>query len=507
MLTKTHSNFSSFKAYPPRVVRTLNEALNEISRPCGRFATPFSIEEKMASFITRHIQSLDTMSGQKVLIGDGVPLNWAYLAEHLHKKGVATSPRFSFPRQANDRPKIFNAQIQLSQDTLLSDGRVSGNSGFGAAFEIEEALSKTIGETLERYFLSVYKRENLKISSYSKLSKSWHDVLDIHQLNGFLPWQKEMFPQFCSDDESPLHWIKGEEFITGKKTWLPAQLVFWNYQHGSEKMLHRITTSGCAGHFSKDEAVLAGLLENIQRDGFFIYWLNHISPHVLDVSESNDPDIQSLLEYLKRYRLQPIFLDTTTDVGIPSLVCALIDSTSETPVVSIGSGCGFDLKSIVQQSILEALLINEYAAQEEAYHISEDYKPFTDANLGRKKRLTAWKGQKMLERFSFFTAGPPRSIADFMGTHSQIEPHERLPFVLEKLRNLGNGYEVYVYEVRDPILKQLGYHVVRTIVPQLFPLYLWEHAAPLDSKRLREVPRKLGYEIPGQMNPWPHPFP
>ena len=114
----------------------------------------------------------------------------------------------------------------------------------------------------------------------------------------------------------------------------------------------------------------------------------------------------------------------------------------------------------------------------------------------------------MLERFNFFVSGEKQSVDDFLGEAGGVSStKQRLDYTHDRLRSLGKGYETYLYEIEHPVLKNIGYHVVRVIVPQLIPLHLIEHSATLDSKRLREVPEKLGYRAATTYNPWPHPFP
>lgn len=502
----THSAYTPFPSYS---VRTRAEALEEIARPCGEFKSPLSTEEKMRSFIFEKIAHLDILPGEHTLIANGTPLNWQCLLQYLQQNGILVRPDFIFNRQAHDRPKLFNAQLALQQDVDLSDGKLSADAAFGASLSKEEALSKTVGEALERFFLSKYKRDDLKHASYRQIKRSRKHTLDINTLNGFLPWQKELRTQLSCTEDSELYWVVGEEYPSGKKIYLPAQLVFWNYKHDEEKMLARITTSGCAGHFTKEQAVLAGLLENIQRDGFLVYWLNNLAPRVLDISTVHDPEVDAFMEYLKRYRMEVIFLNTTTDIGVPTVTCVAIDRASEGgPIISLGAAAGFDIPNLLIHSAIEAVIVNAYAANNDTCELKKDYLPFRDASITRRERLTMWKGPEMEKRIRPFLSGEKQSVQEFIGTANEVKkPKEQLEYVMRRFEKLGRGYEVYVYEVRSPILKALGYHVVRTIVPQLLPLYLLEHTAPLDSRRLREVPEKLGYKAASEPNPWPHPFP
>lgn len=510
---RAHAAPNAYAPFPWFVMRSREEAEEEMRRPCGRFKSPDLLEESLKFFVAEHMRRTDPLGEEQLFMASGVPLNWQRLLAYLHEKTIIEEPRFFYERIPNDRPKIPNFSLTLSDTTGRTDGRAEAGAGFGSSLSPEDALSKTVGEALERYFLSIYRRETMRYGSFASLRG--RNALDITQLNGFLPFQKRAFPGLGCNAEASLHWVTGEEFPSRKKALLPAQLVFWNYSRdiskdaNKEGVLAQSTTSGCAGHFSKEEAVLSGLLELIQRDGFLIFWLNRISPPLLDVSFLDEPELAELIEYVKRYRLEMKFVNTTSDINVPSVTCIVIDNASpDGPIISLGSSTGFDIKELFLHSAMEALAVSNYADSLPTYVLPEKYVPFIDKALGRAQRLSTWKGPRMAERFAFFISGKkqdPRELAKIAGEKKTTS--EQLAYVLGEFEKLGKGYETYVYEAKDEALGALGYHVVRTIVPQLVPLYLGEHAATLDSKRLREVPAKLGYKAASEMNPWPHPFP
>ena len=511
----TQTTWSIYEPFPWLVMRSREEAVEELGRSCGRFKSPDELEDRLRLFVAERMRGNDPLGEGQLFAGSGVPLNWRGLAAYLHEHGVVEKPNFFYESTRNDRPKIPNFGLTLNKTARKTDGRSEVGAAFGANLSAEDALSKTIGETLERYFLSIYERAAMQYGSFASLSSRGRSVLDITRLNTFLPFQKKAFPEFVSNVDTPFYWVMGEQYPRGKRALLPAQLVFWNYRHDAspegkkEAVLARPTTSACAGHFSKEEAVLAGLLEHIQRDGFLIFWLNHISPPLLNVPLLNDPDVTGLVEYAKRYRLEMKFVNTTSDIRVPSVTCVVTDAASpEGPVISLGSATGFDVKDLFLHSALEALAVNNYADAHPTYIFPETYTPFLDERIGREQRLTAWKGPRMAERFAFFVSGKlqdPREL--FALSEGRQSPSEQLKHVEHEFERLGEGYEIFVYEVRDAVLDALGYHVVRTLVPQLMALHLNEYAATLDSKRVREVPEKLGYKPSSQMNPWPHPFP
>ncbi len=492
------------------ILRTREQAEHELKTPCGRFTMPKSPEEKLTAFITQHVRALDPLSQGQLFVGSAIPLNWQRLLKYLHDAGIIRDAAFHYPYTTSDRPKLLNLGLFLNKTSRPTDGHTRGYGAYGTGDTLDEAMSKTVGEALERYFFSMYKRDTFRKSSYSALARSKTFALDISTLNGFLPFQKEKFAQCAVDGDTELSWVEARSYPSGRKILVPAQLVYWNFQHEDsagalvEHMLARSTTSGCAGHFTREEAVLSGLLELIERDGFLIHWLNRIAPPLLDVSTIDDLQVVDLLAYLKRYRFDVHFLNTTTDIGVPSITCVLTDiSSPDSPSISVGASAGFDLPKMLIHSATEALLVSTYASLQPAYSLKEPYEPFVDTSIDRTKRLTMWHGKNMQDAFSFFLSGK-KQLASEMIVDIPADP---LAYVLTQLARMGEGYEVIVCDAQDPVLTNLGYHVVRAIVPQLVPLYLMEHTALLDSRRLREVPAKLGHVAATAYNPLPHPFP
>jgi ribosomal protein S12 methylthiotransferase accessory factor len=399
--------------------------------------------------------------------------------------------------------------------TTLRSRRAAGDlayeaysSGFAHTLNLEEALSKTVGETLERYFMSQPNASELTFASYAHLRDSGNAALDITALPGFLPWQKERHPKLGCDEHSMLSWVRGTRYADGQSVLLPAQSVFWTYRtQPDENILVKSTTSGCAGYFDRTNAIHAALLEAIQRDGFLVYWLNSLSPHIVDTSHLSDERTRDFIAKVRASGLECLFLDVTTDIRVPTCVCVLRGRVNGEVCVSIGAAAGFTEASTLLASVLEAVTVYNFSARNTRYVLPENYTPFTSGEIGRDERIFAWKSDEMMARFDFFTSGKKRQLSEFLRPGLPSSSAEQLHFILHALESLGPGYEPYIYDAQDPLLSQLGFFVVRAVVPALAPLYLREYAATLDCKRLREVPRKLGYEPAQHYNPWPHPFP
>jgi ribosomal protein S12 methylthiotransferase accessory factor YcaO len=135
------------------------------------------------------------------------------------------------------------------------------------------------------------------------------------------------------------------------------------------------------------------------------------------------------------------------------------------------------------------------------------YVPFIRTDINRSERIALWHGKEMLNKLQFFISGKTCTFAAFSEKFiSYASPKEELEALSTRLKEMGEGYEVYAYELKSETLETLGYHVVKVIIPKLVSLHLSEHEAGLNASRLATVPVKLGYTS-SKLNPLPHPFP
>ena len=209
-------------------VRLESEVLDEMRRPCSRFKPPLSWEER----VDVRVAQLGAKMGSRkdaLLFTDGVPSNWSRLVKYLHAQGVTDSTRFLFPSIRNDAPKTFSVRLSPRSDTADTDGRVVNRHGFGSTSSSEESMSRAVGELLERYSLSVYRRDGLYAASFDE-ARAKHNALDIYALNDFLPWQKERFPTFVRDAKRSVTWVAGRELLSGARALIPPPPRDWDFK-------------------------------------------------------------------------------------------------------------------------------------------------------------------------------------------------------------------------------------------------------------------------------------
>ena len=499
-------------------IYTLLDYVEQFTKPCGRFLSPLSWRERLKLRLAKEVSRFPFFTHIEIISNYSLPGNWHILLTYLYQKKIIAAPSFSSSWRRNDSPVYPSFKLIGAFDPTRSDGNPVTILGQGIDFSPEVARLKAVGELIERYMLTQYRQKDLTVATYDEMKKKGANPLGIDQLNGYLPEQHSRYNDFKERTEySRYAWSPAENLTTGKKAAIPTQLIYWNYNLYSsqsfEPRLQHNTTSGSAGHCTVEEATISALHELIERDAFCVYWLNTLSPKQLLINpeELVDHNLRELIIRTKKMGVEIYFLDTTSDIAVPCCVCVTIDKRGGKPIISLGASSGYDIEDNLLSALFESLSVNQYTASQKEYVLPHDYQTFGQNNgpISREHRLALWQSTEMFEQFRFFIEGEtvPLRTSRFAQLAQTFEtPGEELASLLALFEAKGVGYEVYRYEVRHEVLETLGYHVVRVVVPKLFPIYLVEHFATLDSDRLRAAPALLGHTTSTE-NPWPHPFP
>ncbi|RJQ34367.1 hypothetical protein C4568_02700 [Candidatus Parcubacteria bacterium] len=514
---KTNTDDTTF--FLPRIARLL-ESTNEPvagNNYVGRYKLPVSMHDRLLDQLKKRIFELvgqNTADSSVVLATPSYPIppGWRKITEYLHRAGILQHPRFTFDRIFNDEPKIYALRLWAAPSPT-DGGTMISNGGYsrGVSHDFEEAMSKVIGEVLERYPQTLYRNKDLIRASVASMRKKKAVFLDPFIADHWSPWQKKRFPSRNFDENSIFSFVKGKSLMRKGNAYIPAQMAYLNYRFAeNEPMLRHPNSNGAGGMFSYEEAILSGLYELIQRDAFLTKWLAGITPRRIDLSTLKNPDTQRLLKDFARYHLDVHVVETTSDLDVPAFVAVVIDNSGVGPAVTLGGGCGFDQEKAILRALTESIGVRNWLRLRRKDHPGDllpsvkGREAFTE-DWGSNKRLLLWYGTENINEINFFLGGVHTPI-DYSKDRLFKMPDEELAYLIDLFRSRGDEYEIFVYEAQHEALNVLGYHSVKVCVPALLPLYLMETYAPLGSKRLADAQKEAGKEgIPA--TPYPHPFP
>lgn len=492
-------------------------SLSSIFDSFSNFSNRFIGQEKTAflenKIFSRFYSWMESISGKNALSvtkdEDVLLYNFYGIIHLLEKEGIINSFSLNSVRY-NDAPWFYRAKLIGKEQEKGADGIPVKKMGSSFGKSPETAVSKAIGEFLERWSLATYSVKDLIPGSLQSLKKKGRPVLDMNMLFGFSEEQIAANPRYKWDENSEFMFCEGTKYSTDKKFLLPAQLVFWNYkQEKNEPILRESNTNGNGGMFSKEGAILSGLCEIVERDAFLIYWLNKISPPRIKIETVPNKGFQLIIKESERYGFKIHLLNTTADTGIPSFIVVIEDLKNGFPYFSMGGSCGFNVVAAIRQALTEAWAIY-YAtrADPSRYHLPQSYHPFY-TKLGQDERIRLWGNPGMKEEMGFFLNGEEYDFAKIESSNRRefSSPNDELEYAVDKIERLGEGYDVYYYLSSQDVFKKVGYFSAKVIVPQMLNLYLNEVFIPLGAQRLKSVPRNIGLPSILSPNPLPHPFP
>ena len=383
----------------------------------------------------------------------------------------------------------FNDEPRFCQFTAFFDDQ-EDNHGSGMDFDVKTAKIKALGEAIERYCLSSFDKNDFLHTSYSKLDKAisplrFINYLDVDKMNSE---NKEKL------ENMDLNWSLMKDCFSGKDTYLPSQLIYVPY-HAKELHLRAPISSGAACASSKDIAIYKGICELIERDAFIIYYCNKLSPKKIEVDKIADSEITSLVDKFRDYFLQINLFVLDTDLDIPTVLCVLTDDSGVGPAVSIGTKTDYDIFTAIKGALLEA----QHSRQWIRYlKITTGKKISAPSEIIEiEDRGLFWYDKKMVKELDFIMN--TKLVAD-LSTYSV--PKNTLKQLLRTLKE--KNYLVYTKNLTTPEIKELGFCVYKTIVPDLQPIYLFEDSKYVFGKRLSNIPVYLNQKP--IVNKTPHPF-
>jgi len=437
---------------------------------------------------------------------------WHRVLHRLVHHGLARSLNLSLP--LDEGIPLYYFDIGSPFLTHATDGVQPELPRYSRGFseDYDHALAKVVGECLERAPLCYFRMADMVRGSARAMRASGERILEPRDLSIFSERQRELRPETRFDDDSIFHWTRCTSLHTPRpeEAWVPAQAVYWNYPLNwgdmPEPMLREACTHGAGGFYSVEGATLSGVLECVQRDGFFLHWLRQAPPRRIDVGTIVRANTRKLIDESRRVGLEPMFFDITTELGIPVCLCILRRSDDAFPHMVMGGSCRMDGETAVHDALLEAASIHHVLARDtERVRLADDYKPLTDPTFVTHKRIGYWANPEHARHLDFFLQGEATTVRAFCRGLVSGSARENLASVLEILRR--HGIEAWYTEARHPALDELGYASVRVIAPQLIPLYYEERNIPLGLPRLYDTPLFPGRVTSLPEGRYPHPFP
>jgi ribosomal protein S12 methylthiotransferase accessory factor len=365
------------------------------------------------------------------------------------------------------------------------------------------AKAAAAGEAIERYAAAIF-WETAPERVWASQADLGDDALPLDTFAVFHPEQITPGNPFTlPNPQQKIHWVRGHSLTRDRSVWVPAQFVCLPYPPAGDEptyLLHVSSGTACSNDITS--AIRSGLCEAIERDGFMMHWLAAIPGRRVDVASALG-DV-----FTKRYSRPGIeyhVFDFSTDLGIPTYFCAVVEPAAPQVWLAVGAATRPDATEAIQKAVMESVQTRVWLRQ---MVNSEGLRTFDSWDQVRtfEDHVHLWGDRSMRSHLSFLLDSP-HTVAP-LHTDAPKDAAGQVDWLVAQLAS--KGLEAVVVDMTPPDVDSLGLKVVRCLVPGALPLSSDHRFQAIGGTRLYTVPQKLGVHAlrgPNSSNPVPHPFP
>ncbi len=411
----------------------------------------------VASF-RKHVSPLTGVVSRLERIEVDLPLNTNYFAAH----------NFSGPsRTVNE----------------LRAGLSGGSFGKGSTSEQGEASA--LMEAIERYS-GIYQGDEIR------LTRRFTDFPpgDAIRPNDVLLFSDAQYrgdhgPDFDQpempapfDPSAEIEWSPVWSLRDQRFKYLPTSLLYFFYRGPGQI---NADSNGCAAGNTREEAIVQGFLELVERDAYAIWWYNRLQRPELDLGQFDDSYVRDLQAQLADAGRRLWVLDVTSDLGIPTFVAILHWMQDGHENIEFGSGAHFDSRIALLRALTE---LSQFLAI-----------GLMQGGSGEKPSLDGTTPLRLEDHPFLSPSNDPMTRPASGSTFGRLDTREQVAACVDIAKRAG--LDTLVLDQTRP---DIGVPVVRVVVPGLRHFY--RRFAP---GRLYDVPVKLGWRdhplLESELNP------
>ena len=397
-------------------------------------------------------------------------------------------------RQYYDEPKFWSFTSIINekfQKPYLNKNDITA-SGY-SFYSKQEALLKAFCESIERYCNHYFSASF--ISNQGTYSLSKHRMISLDKFARYTPKQLSMrdYKRFKFEPDSYINFTTCYSLLDKKEFLVPCNFIYLSYpNHKNEPYIQPPISTGVALGTSLSGALVRGVCEVIERDAFMKAYISKTKSPKIDLKKIKDIRIKKLISMIERYNYKIFCLNLTSDINIPTIGTIILDESNIGKAISIGLKCHIDPLEAILGSITEAFHTRGWIRRVHEDISSRKKKSIHDHSQIIQRGLF-WFSKEKSKRLSFWLNSTNTSKLLFKT--KKVSSGKALQIILKELAR--NNLDVYWKNLTIPELSKEGFFVVKTIVPQLYPL-------TFDDKR--PLLKNIRIHSTGSYNTYPHPF-
>lgn len=292
------------------------------------------------------------------------------------------------------------------------------------------------------------------------------------------------------DEEREIEWTPIWSLTHKEFKYLPTAYCYYGYPRPSHPDCWADSNGTAAGN-TKEEAILQGFMELVERDSVAVWWYNRLKQPAVDLDSFEQSYFYALKDYYRSLNRELWVLDITSDLNIPTFAAISRSIDREVEDIIYGFGAHFDPKIGISRALTE---LNQVLPAV----ISIAPNGATQYRFSDRLALDWWQ-TATLQNQPYLVPdenAAPKTYADYpqLGSDDLLEDVQTCVEIAAK-----QGMETLVLDQTRP---DIGLNVVKVVVPGM--RHFWKRWGP---GRLYHVPVKLG-QLPAalqehQLNPFP----
>jgi ribosomal protein S12 methylthiotransferase accessory factor len=350
-----------------------------------------------------------------------------------------------------------------------------------------QARASALCEAIERYAGCAHGKVNVVQARWADLGPA---AIHPHALLQFSATQyRERFSRNAQvatfhtlitqpfDETQPIDWTAVWSLTYNAVRYLPSAFCYYDFPLPEEHRFCWADSNGNAAGNNKEEAILQGFLELVERDSVALWWYNRVQRPRLDLDSFGQVYLHELRDFYRRMHRDYWVLDITSDLGIPAF--AAVSRRVDQPQEDIVFGFGAHLDPVI--GLLRAVT----EMNQMLFYVPAGLAEQGKAPDSPSKELYRWLTTVTLANNPYLAPDDkalPRTRADFGKMWSDDLRDDVLTCVDIARRA---GLETLVLDQTQP---DIELDVVKVVVPGL--RHFWARFAP---GRLYDVPVQLGW--------------
>jgi ribosomal protein S12 methylthiotransferase accessory factor len=374
----------------------------------------------------------------------------------------------------------------------------------GKGMTEEEAMASAIGEALERYCAYHPPFESIRRAPLAELDTPSITPAECVLFSANQYARKHViYPRWTA--ERSIGWQRARELPGGGDVYIPAFLTYLNYYGpAGEDNFCTSTSNGLAAGPDLPSAVLSGLCELAERDGFLVYWMNRLPAPEVEFEGGIAAEIR---DHYRAFGAVTHVFNVTTNLPMYSMLAILLSDDPRSPSALVGLGCSLDPRVAMNRALFEICQMRPGEAARFAREDPSALRAYSDIKTMRDHSAFFMCPEHRAELAFLLESGRRQQLKN-LPSHTSGNLETDVGTAVNGL--VRAGLRVAYADITTEDIEPFGVRVVRTIATGLQPIHFGCGEERLGGQRLFEMPRLLNYAAAAtteaDLNPCPHPL-